>query len=201
MAPYLILFLGGGLLLSLGDRVHMHFGVLSQHDSSFFGQAWWVPLVFGTICAASLPFVRLTRRVLREAPARTSVSSVAAAVIVLMVAYAATGPLGHQKLGLTLLLGLTWLARAAVRRRVTEIAVSILLATGGALAETAMCAGGLFWYHDPDFIGIPMWLPTLYLHGGLAACEIEGMISSKPPARARRGQRRLHDIPQRRPDR
>ena len=43
------LFVGGGLLISLGDRAHIEFGVLVQTDTSVFGQAWWVVPMFGVV--------------------------------------------------------------------------------------------------------------------------------------------------------
>ena len=54
-AQAVVVFFGGGLLISLGDRAHIEFGVLTQNNTSFLGQAWWVVPMFG---AVSLTLIR-----------------------------------------------------------------------------------------------------------------------------------------------
>ena len=49
-----VIFIGGGLLISLGDRAHIESGILTQDNTAFFGQAWWVVPLFVTVSFALL---------------------------------------------------------------------------------------------------------------------------------------------------
>jgi hypothetical protein len=42
----------------------------------------------------------------------------------------------------------------------------LLAAVLGPLGEAAVSATGVFEYVDPDFLGIPYWLPALWANGG-----------------------------------
>ena len=42
-----------------------------------------------------------------------------------------------------------------------------MAAIAGPSVEAIISAAGAFDYADPDFAGIPMWLPALWANGGL----------------------------------
>ena len=46
-------------------------------------------------------------------------------------------------------------------------AYAAIAAVLGPLGEIAISATGAFDYANPDFAGIPMWLPALWANGGL----------------------------------
>ena len=46
-------------------------------------------------------------------------------------------------------------------------AYALIAAIVGPAVEAAISAAGAFDYADPDFAGIPMWLPALWANGGL----------------------------------
>ena len=48
----LVIFFGGGLLISLGDGTHIKCGALTQDNTASFNQAWWVVPLFGTVSLA-----------------------------------------------------------------------------------------------------------------------------------------------------
>jgi hypothetical protein len=52
----------------------------------------------------------------------------------------------------------------------------LLAALSGVLFEATLSALGGFAYIDPDFLGVPRWLPGLYLHAALAAVRIRGLL-------------------------
>lgn len=184
----LALFAGGGVGLALCDQIHVQADVLRYDVGGLFGQAWWVPLQFGVaslaIVAGAAPFVRY-----RPAPReRDFVTGVAWFV----AAYAASGVFDAQPEALAAGLALAWLARVAVaegpreRRRegpregrrdgvsprAALVAYSLLLAAAGTGAEAILSAAGTFEYLHPDFVGVPVWLPLLYLHGAPLALAL-----------------------------
>ena len=44
------------------------------------------------------------------------------------------------------------------------VVYSLLVAAGGTLFEARWSTLGFFYYSSPDFIGVPRWLPGIYLH-------------------------------------
>ena len=81
-----VVFVGGGLLISLGDRAHIEFGVLVQDDTSFFGQAWWVVPMFGVVSVTLFYGYRKLRSGLGEPPARRDpIRAVLNAILFLLV--------------------------------------------------------------------------------------------------------------------
>jgi hypothetical protein len=60
-----------------------------------------------------------------------------------------------------------WLARVVHGRPAWQIGLSVATAIGGCLFEGALSATGAFYYNEPDFVGVPRWLPALYLHVAL----------------------------------
>lgn len=66
---------------------------------------------------------------------------------------------------------------AASQRRAELIGFSIVLALAGTLVEMVVSSTGFFAYLRPDFLGVPMWLPALYLAGAPAALATLGIIA------------------------
>lgn len=180
----LVLFLFGGLLISLGDRVHLAFGVLTQEDSSFFGQAWWVLPTFGVLSVLLYDGFRLTRSRLGEPPRDASLKSSAVACALFLAAYASTGPLDAWGPWLAALLTALWVPRVVARRSKTALIFSLLLALLGPLAEALQASTGRFAYDHPDLGQVPSWLFAIYLHGALAVHEVEGFIAHRQTAAA-----------------
>jgi hypothetical protein len=169
------LFAGGGIGLALCDQIHVQAGVLSYETGGFFGQAWWVPLQFGVaalaICAAAWPFARR-----REPPAARDF---AISALWFVAAYAASGVFDRWPSALAAAFALAWAGRVAVARDRAELVFfSVLLAAGGTGTEALLSAAGTFSYAEPDFLGVPVWLPGLYLHGAPLALAVTRWVSA-----------------------
>lgn len=172
MLPLAALFLVGAVLGTLGDQIHVQFGVLYYPKPFLLGQAFWVPLLFG----AGAPLMvhgeamvqGLTKRgMIAERPPRTAVVLPG---ILFFAAYFATGLFAAWPIALTVGLTLTWIIRAALitrRRQATARELlfgAVAMAIGGTLVEALVSAIGAFYYRKSDFIGVPIWLPALYFH-------------------------------------
>jgi hypothetical protein len=177
----LVLFVAGGIGLALCDQIHVQSGVLDYETGGFFGQAWWVPLQFGVaalaIVAGAAPFARR-----RAAP---KAADFVTGTGWFVAAYAASGVFHAHPAALAVGLLLTWAGRVALAPRPASlVAYSLLLAAAGTGAEAALSAAGTFAYANPDLLGVPVWLPGLYLHGAPLALAVASALGESRGARA-----------------
>jgi hypothetical protein len=63
-------------------------------------------------------------------------------------------------------------------------AFALVAAIAGPATEAAIHALGAFDYTEPDFLGLPLWLPALWANGGLAIRRIFGALSVPEPDEA-----------------
>jgi hypothetical protein len=179
-----ILALCGAVVCSFCDHLHVAYGVLSYPHPDAFDQAWWVPLLFG---AASLAAVLGARpiRALFGAPVGEipSARQIVADGIAFVSAYAFTS-FGHERPdAVTFVLVAWWLTRVVRGREPWAIAYSLVVAVAGPAFEAGYSSLGFFAYRTPDFVGIPRWLPAVYLHAGLLAATLDGVYrGGHPPA-------------------
>jgi hypothetical protein len=172
----LALFAGGGVALALCDQIHVQAGVLDYETGGFFGQAWWVPLQFGV---ASLAIVAGARPFARGWPAPRPSELVAGAAW-FVAAYAASGVFDDRPGWLAAALVATWAARMArAQRPLGLVGWSLLLAAAGTGAEALLSAAGTFSYAHPDLLGVPVWLPGLYLHGAPLALGLARALEAR----------------------
>lgn len=162
------LFLVGAFVGTLLDMIHVKSGVL-YYPKPFYpwGQAWWVPLLFGV---AAIVLVRGYRIVADLAGARDpspSSGSLTNAAIGFVLAYAATGIFHQQELLLLVGLIVAWSLHQRAHPGQGTGPYAIAVAIGGSLFESFLSSTGAFYYTEPDLLGIPIWLPALYLHAAL----------------------------------
>jgi hypothetical protein len=165
----------GAVGLTLCDLFfHTWTDALSHEEPGWFGQAWWVPLVFAAgslwFYLSAVPFARR-----RPEPRPGSIATSAAWFV---GAYAASGAFHEHPEALAIGLLALWLGRLALAERPGVVtAYALLLATTGCLAEGAIAATGVFEYGHEDVAGVPLWLFTLYLHGAQLALALAGRLS------------------------
>jgi hypothetical protein len=150
------------------DHLHVVHGVLYYPHVAFWGEAWWVPLLFAgasiVLIAGALQFAARLGLPDERPP---TVREVAGDGVGFLCAYAFTAWGARlPDVVLWVLVGF-WLARALAGRPSWQIGLSVATALGGSLFEGALSATGAFHYTEPDFVGVPRWLPALYLHAAL----------------------------------
>jgi hypothetical protein len=159
----------GTCLGTLLDGIHAYGDVLSYPHPAFGRWAWFVPLEFGLVgMAAALAMPWLER--LAHAPAALTWPPARRALELLLFAalYAATTLVdGLGAVALAFALAVLAIARVARREAPGDWIYALIAAVLGPAAEAVMSALGAFDYQDPDFIGIPFWLPSLWANGGL----------------------------------
>jgi hypothetical protein len=169
-------FAAGAVVGLVFDRIHVVTGVLWYAHPVLFGQAVWVPFLFGF---GGLVLVNGHRLFLRHPPPlRPSPFSLVAPAVGFAAAYLATGLWSDHPVWLTAGLVLFWLGRVAGRPTADRIAAGLAFAVGGPLVEAVVSATGGFFYRHPDLFGVPIWLPALYLHVSLFTRQIDLLIRS-----------------------
>jgi hypothetical protein len=177
----LVLFAAGGIGLALCDQIHVQAGVLDYETNGYFGQAWWVPLQFGVaalaIVAGAAPFAR--------GMAKPGAAAFLTGTIWFVGAYAASGLFDAHPYALAAAFVVTWALRVSLARQPASlVAFSLLLAVAGTGAEAILSAAGTFAYANPDLLGVPIWLPGLYLHGAPLALALSRALSEPRATRS-----------------
>jgi hypothetical protein len=161
----LLLFLVGAIVGTAGDRVHTLTGVLRYPMPALFDEAWWVPFLMGG-AGVFLPTAHASlERQLGGAPPKAATTDVMTAFLWFIAAYAASGLFKAYPVGMALVFMGTFVARAlAMRISSTHWTIALCTGLGGTLFESGLSATGAFAYLEPSVVGVPLWLPGLYLH-------------------------------------
>jgi hypothetical protein len=164
-----ICFAIGAVAGTLLDGIHLWGDVLSYEHEAFGEWAWFVPLEFGFAgLAAGIAIPWIERAAGPVAPPRFGMGQRAAELAFFAALYGATA-LWDGGGAPWLLAGLAGVVavRLAVAPVAGDWAYAAIAAVLGPLGEIAISATGAFDYANPDFAGIPMWLPALWANGGL----------------------------------
>jgi hypothetical protein len=159
----------GACLGTLLDGIHAYGDVLDYPDPAFGRWAWFVPLEFGLVgVGAGLAVPRLER--LGGAPSGIGWTVRRRVLELFLFAglYVSTTLVAGPG-AVTLAIALAGVAAARLARREApgDWIYVLIAAVLGPSAEAVISALGAFAYNDPDFAGIPVWLPSLWANGGL----------------------------------
>lgn len=168
-----VLFVYGAIFGTALDAFHTLNNVERYPTPLLFGLiAWWVPLLFGAAALAIGishplidPFLRNRRR-----GRGLLLSSVE--LIWLVLAYLLSiGPFANWiKAGLITLVYIAfWLSSGNGWQNLLLSAVTAGIGTG---IEILLVTTGAFSYTQPDFAGVPCWLPCLYACASLAVGDL-----------------------------
>lgn len=177
----LILMLVGATLGSALDAIHSHFGALSYTSPVFAKAAWWVPLLF---CGAYATGIFRLLLAWTEPP--PPAWKVALGMGLFIGAYWLTVAPWSGAIRSTLLLAIFAVAWAVCDRTWPGMLTAAVAAVGGPTVEILLVRAGTFVHHEVLVLGIPGWLPLLYLTaavglGGLARWLAAGDRSSDEP--------------------
>ena len=153
----------------VGDHLHATHDVLVYTPVSWWGQAWWVWPEFFVGTLAAVGSAGLLAR-----GAAASKRRLVADLVFFCGAYAYTSfaPWDRPDVTTAVLTGAFVVRVLAEDRPVWMLPHALLLALVGPLCEAALSAAGTFHYVHPDLLGVPRWLPGIYLAAGLASAEL-----------------------------
>ena len=136
-----------------------------------------MPLLFAASAIAMVAGAKVVRR-LGHGDERGASRALAGDSVAFVTAYAFTA-FGHvlPVVVLGVLVGF-WVARILRGTPRWLVVFSLVAALVGPAVEATLSAAGLVFYRAPDLVGVPMWLPALYLHAGLLAGPTRAMVES-----------------------
>jgi hypothetical protein len=174
-AKWLITIAFGGVVATTGDHLHVVYRVLSYPHPALFQQGLWVLPLFAGATAAMLAGSELVRRRLDGEAVATSLGEAVLATGAFFVAYAFTAVAAELPTFVLAVLLVTWLLRVRSMAR-WVVVYALVTAVCGVGFEAGLSRLGGFAYVRPDGLGVPRWLPGLYLHAALAAVRIRGLL-------------------------
>ena len=172
----LAVFLGalGGLAL---DQIHVQFGVLFYANPWWLEQAWWVAPLFA---AASLLFISLASPMVTTFPG-TQEHRVFGSAAALVGAYWVSAVWQAHPIGLAIAYPVVLLLHSTHRPTLMFAGAMALIGTA---CEVVITGTGAFTYRHPDFLGVPYWLPGLYLQGAPLALAVATWVREPPQEQA-----------------
>jgi hypothetical protein len=174
------LFLSGAIAGSGLDAYHVYSHIERYPVPILFGIAWWVPLLFGCAAVAigySHPQVDPLLEQRRQ-PRRLLFSIGELFWLILAYLVCATALNSFAKVGLLAVIYLNFWVLTG--RGWQNLLLSIVTAITGTLIEMTLVAAGAFSYLHPDLIGVPYWLPLLYVCASLAIGNVGRSLIISP---------------------
>jgi hypothetical protein len=190
MRENLGLFFFFGLVASLIDRVWVAVGCLTYDPAAFLrigpfrhldtgAQPWWVPLQYGVMGVVAVQFAAFVIRFLtrRDAPAAhdpTAAFAVSASWFIVAQLGGGLADVVHP-IRFALFLLLIWLVRFLLQDRQHRgaiLAISLALGVAGTAGEALLVYLGIMTYTRPAFLGLPWWVPGLWITAAFFARDI-----------------------------
>jgi hypothetical protein len=160
-------FFLGACLGTLLDGIHAYGDVLSYPNPAFGRWAWFVPVEFGLVGAGAGLAVPWLERLAKAPPTLTwSLAQRLVELLLFTTLYVLTAVVEEAVL-LAVAFATLALVRIARREAPGDWIYALIAAVLGPAVEAVLAALGAFDYANPDFAGIPIWLPTLWANGGL----------------------------------
>lgn len=181
------LWLLGATAVSVFDGFHTHSGTTRYATPVLWQMAWWTPVLFGASVGLGGPVYALGVRLLGGGQPPPPARDLAIGFAIFGLLYFASGYLPASngvKLAM-LLAGAAFLFGWLDRTRAGAV-MTLVTAVTGPLVEITLVRLGTFAHLQPDFAGIPMWLPGLYLCAGptlgqIARRALASDVSARPP--------------------
>jgi hypothetical protein len=160
-----VLFVFGAVVITLFDGFHTLSGTTAYagpyHASRL---TWWTPLVFGLSTTIGGPVYAGIYRALGGNKAAPPWSVLASAFWCFGAFYFFSGFFHGSNMTKLVVLAFAGIALFVWLDRTWQGAVcALVLMTIGPVTEILLVRAGTFVHLQPDFLGIPMWLPALYL--------------------------------------
>ena len=164
----LICFALGATVGSALDAIHTHSGTTVYATEIGLKMAWWTPPLFGLAglgTGIGYPLLELrTKQRLVVATWSAALSAFALFVGLYFVSgyLPASNPIKLAVLTIGACVLYAFFARSKI-----ALVLALVAAIVGPLVEITLISQGAFRHLQPDFFGIPIWLPALYASGSL----------------------------------
>jgi hypothetical protein len=160
-----LLALLGASFGTLLDYGHVWTGTVVYTKPWLHGVAWWVPLLYtGASLGIGLSHPLADRLLQRRSPVPLTAPRLLVGFLGLSAVWFASGALPLSTAGVSLILApvalALWLALDRTRQ---GLVCALVTALAGCAAEVVLSRAGLFRHTHQDVLGIPIWLPWIYV--------------------------------------
>jgi hypothetical protein len=167
-----------GLGATLGpalDAIHSHFGALSYTHPVFAKAAWWVPLLFSGAYASGIARPLLARGE-PPPPAWKAALGMGLFIVAYWLSVAPwTSAVRSAVLGVIFVAG--WWNCDRTPAGVITAAVAAIV---GPAVESVLVNAGTFVHHEVFMLGVPAWLPFLYLTAAVGLGSLARWLVARP---------------------
>jgi hypothetical protein len=165
------LFLLGATLGTALDAIHTHFGATAYTRPVFFRAAWWVPFLFGAAFCIGLLRPLLERFLHRPSPIPPPRTVFIAMGFFVLAYWLSVLPLSWPVVSL-LLLVVALLSWWRCDRSALGAGIALAAGIGGPTVEHLLIERGTFVHLQVLLLGVPGWLPFLYLCAAIGLCTL-----------------------------
>lgn len=167
----------GALAGTLGDRFHTANDVLRYPQPVWQQEAWFVPFLFAAAGIAMGVGHRWMRGTIGASPCERRTPALVGGLLLFWACYVPTAVLSHAPLLISVLLVVAFIPRAWLGRSRVDVVHVVATALIGTAVEIILIRRGYFEYLAPSTeLGVPYWLPALYLHGALLAGHLDDAL-------------------------
>jgi hypothetical protein len=155
------------------------YGDVETYPHEVLGRlGWFVPIEFGLAGVASALAIPVLERAVRQGSPRAWPAWERLRELPLLIGlyFTSVEANGANATLFAVALVVVVAARLAFAAAPGDWAFALVAAVAGPAVEAAIHAIGAFDYTEPDFLGIPIWLPVLWANGGLAIRRIFGPL-------------------------
>ncbi|MGZ3423277.1 MAG: hypothetical protein ACXWUG_07130 [Polyangiales bacterium] len=167
MRAFLALVVFGATVGTLLDALHTFSGTTEYTPPFVLRTAWWVPFLFASAYGLGGFLYAVGHRQLRGPATVRTWNELGVGLGIFAALYAASAYLPASNVVKAVVLGAGAFALWAwLDRSIQGIALACVAALAGPFTEIVLIRVGVFRHRQPDFWGIPLWLPALYLASG-----------------------------------
>ena len=181
LAPFAALFLFGAVVVPIFDGFHTHSGTTEYTSPVVWQMAWWVPLLFGSsVAIGGLVYARAwdALRGPKRFAAWWRLGVAFAAFASSYYASAYWDASSEVKLAVFAAVAAgNW---GLVDRTWQGVVLAAVTAVLGCTTEITLIHLGTFRYPASHGLGIPLWLPALYLVSGPALGQMARRVLAVP---------------------
>lgn len=156
------------------DAIHTHFGITAYTHPVFWKAAWWVPLLY-----AGAYMIGLLRPLLDRRSPPPPWRSVLLAFAIFVAAYVASALPLSWPLVSAILLALFLLSWSLFDRSRVQLVIAAAAAVGGPATEAFFISRGTFVHLQPLVLGVPGWLPFIYMTASVALCLLAKRLATR----------------------
>lgn len=181
---WVLAFVLGALAFTPWDILLVHFEVVEYTQPVFFGVSAWTPVIFGSATLGAVLIFSLLERLL-DTDFVYRLTRLAWEYLIMVAFFVAILVLRSSPYILALTLAGLVLTRLIFFHRNWDFLFFLIGACIGPTVELFLTSFKLYLFTEPDFLGMPYWLPILWGAMALSLRRLSWALFPMPPPAAK----------------